>query len=528
MDPTSPLTLLGLLIAVFAILPPHRRLDLRVRFSRFDWFVFWFALGLLHYIVFYPVIDRLGFAAPLGPWRWGFQPETASYAVVLGATAFLWVRASLAQLRSRTLPMFDQLSGRLLFQGAYSDLLPLLERHLKRLVRFQLRGGRLARLHERIALRGPIHIDADEIGSGRRSWLPAGVSSALSHVLPDGEHEAELANGVLRRLLLSESFVKHQAAARPFFGTEVLDSGIRNPWDFLEIYMESLLEDPTSVLYFEIRENQNLRGAGRRFELNPSNRLICYFLEDPRVAKELRVYKPLGDYALAYLDRRRRLDRDSYNEPLDLYHEVGRWKCPIHTVVKFFHIMIPEALHRGITWHMWVFYMPYIVERILKNLSPTPAVDLTREWPTPYHCLLYEITSAVCSWIECTTEVPEDQENVVMDNEEATHNNENIPKSCILVLGDIMRYVVESDRLDPGFKTYLFESTLYTVRALERAEGHDGLRRVLVKSLAKGGFRTGEGRLYQENLLNLWATVDFGLAYDCRDVNEAVLAELGE
>jgi hypothetical protein len=225
------------------------------------------------------------------------------------------------------------------------------------------------------------------------------------------------------------------AKARPYFAFQVLDHKFWEGEEFLNLYIRALLRDKRSILYHEIKHNQNL-AKGRRYRIEEQNRLIHYFLIDARVAERVTVWKPFGDFALEYLDEQfRRKDTDPYNMALGTYYEDGRWECPLRITIWFFEAMVLEALYQGITWHLWLYYFPPIVERILRNLAPDHrAVELWREWPTPYHCLLYSIFDTLGGWIEAAADLPPEQENIVLENELIDHENDNIPKSAIIAL----------------------------------------------------------------------------------------------
>jgi hypothetical protein len=122
-------------------------------------------------------------------------------------------------------------------------------------------------------------------------------------------------------------------------------------------------------------------------------------LHDAARAQELAIYKPFGDYGLRKLaGLRSEPAADRYNSPLGFYAERDKWACPLYAVIRFFDIMVLEALHQDIQWHMWLYYYPHFVKDILFNLAPHDSVELEREWPTPYHYLLYEIISNLCTW----------------------------------------------------------------------------------------------------------------------------------
>lgn len=69
------LTLLGLIIAAYAVLPVERQLDLKLRLKAFDLFVAGSAVFLILYIQFYPILSSLRVVPQLGSWKWGFDQK---------------------------------------------------------------------------------------------------------------------------------------------------------------------------------------------------------------------------------------------------------------------------------------------------------------------------------------------------------------------------------------------------------------------------------------------------------------------
>ncbi len=71
MDSSSILTMLGLIVAIYAIIPRESKLDLRVRISTADKIVVFISLIIVHYIMFYPILNNMGLKVNFGPWLWG-------------------------------------------------------------------------------------------------------------------------------------------------------------------------------------------------------------------------------------------------------------------------------------------------------------------------------------------------------------------------------------------------------------------------------------------------------------------------
>src|SRR5437764_3827360 len=82
MKPDQLLTLAGVLLAGYALLPPTRRLDLRLRLHFVDWLLIGGAVLAIHYIAFLAVFQSLRIALDVGRWKWGFTPESASYLIL--------------------------------------------------------------------------------------------------------------------------------------------------------------------------------------------------------------------------------------------------------------------------------------------------------------------------------------------------------------------------------------------------------------------------------------------------------------
>ncbi len=494
MGAESLLTLLGLLIAAYAILSLERLLDLKLRLKPLDWFVAAVALILIHYIQFYPVLSSLGLTPDLGPWRWGFDPENASYLIVLVAVGFIFVRARIAKVGLRNIGSLQKLIERLVSEDRFAEVLFLLERHLPALSRVYNQDFTLVHLRERLEPKPSFRFHEAPTLSER-------LRGAAARILPAYKKEAAIAADTVRRVFVYEPFTSYLAKARPYFAFQVLDK-FREGEEFLNLYIRALLRDKRSILYHEIKHNQNLAG-GRRYRIEEQNRLIHYFLSDARVAKRVTVWKPFGDFALEYLDEQfRRKDADPYNVALGTSYEDGRWECPLRATIWFFETMVQEALYQGITWHMWLYYFPLIVKRILRNLSPdSRTVELWREWPTPYHHLLYLIFDTLGGWIKAAADLPPEQENIVLENELIEHENDNIPKSAILALGDCLRDVMLADSVDERFQVYLLRVVLRNYFDLLKKSTMQPFCRVLGNALVQGGFSGYEtDRKYAVNL----------------------------
>ncbi|MFU8886623.1 MAG: hypothetical protein ACNA8O_14345 [Cyanobacteriota bacterium] len=492
------LTLLGLLIAAYAVLPVERQLDLKLRLKSVDWLVAGTALFLVLYIQFYPVLSSLRIAPYLGRWRWGFDKENASLLIVLGSFIFIFLRAQRARVQASSIKTFRTLIERLISEGKYSSGLFLLEQHLEALFR--------------------IYIGENSQGNFRRHRPSSRLQIASSN-------DSETAQDVVRRCLLNEQFVSYLAKARPYFALEVLSHEFREREEFMNQFLVALLHDKTSVIYHEIKHNQNCNHAfASRYIIHDYNRLIHYFLADARVAERMEIWRPFGDFVIKLLDDQfYKHEHHAYNGAIGSYREDGRWRCPVNASIWFFNAMVIEALYQGIAWHMWLYYFPQFTKRILRNMDPTLSdIDTLSELPTPYHYLLNEIFEALCGWIESGSNVPCTQENIALKSTRIDHENGNIPKSAMLALGIALREAMLSRNVDTSFRSDLLEGILRCYFDLLAKPSMREYSMLFQDIIANGGFSCEETqREYIDNLSAALAHVDH-IPFPCSAWSELV------
>jgi hypothetical protein len=176
---------------------------------------------------------------------------------------------------------------------------------------------------------------------------------------------------------------------------------------------------------------------------------------------DLRIYKPVGDFALHYLDK---LAWDSNADPYnraDLDYEKESLRGDILYGVKhFFEIMVLEALHVDIGWHMWLYYLSHLVEKMCRNsriLDPISKPD--EEFPNRYCRLIYEYVTALREFVRAGVEI-EGSPNLILQHRAEEHENNNIVKSSIFALSECMGSIVLSDQLGERFQGYMGEIIL--------------------------------------------------------------------
>ena len=171
-------------------------------------------------------------------------------------------------------------------------------------------------------------------------------------------------------------------------------------------------------------------------------------------AKDLNVYKPVGDWTLDYLREQGAKDYDEYNDfDLNFGHDVDRttYRDPVVASIHFFDIMVSESLYQGIEWHMWLYYYGHVTERICENFENTENTDESDEFPNRYGYILDEIIWKQRRWIEAAKHDTDDLE-LRLEHADSRHENGDIIKSSLRCLSRCSRVILTTDEIPSRFK----------------------------------------------------------------------------
>ena len=508
------ITVASLATAIYAVASRERRLDLRLRLGLLDVCVVGGLFLATLYLEFYGFAESHHFALSQCKWPHGLNPKNATYLTTLSIIAWVAVRLRTARFQAKNIFKFQELTEELFWGGRFGELLTLVENHAGELFRASQHDFRLARLARWLAppptleLRLRAFIEGkDEARQPESKESPfarfmAAARRRVAALLPTYERESEAANDIIRSAVLAPAFVKAMAVSRPYAALRILaqwpESADKN--EFVFLYFSELVENVSSVFYTELARNQGMTAHG--YEIPPTNRLLHFFLLDAKVAQQFRLYKPVGDFVERHLDElQRHPEQDFYNRMPGQFDDEERNRWPVYAAVRFFDIMITQALYQGIEWHMWLYYFPPFVERMLRNYqSDSGMFDPDAEFPLRYSKLLYEVFDVLRDWILALEYIPEAQRNTVLKNTQPTHENANIPKSSILALSICLRQVLESNKVGEGQKRSLTNMALelyFELRGIQR----DNYASALVEALKAGGFSyRDDDALYQKQL----------------------------
>ena len=537
------LTFFTIAVAVYAASPTSTRLRLRLR----KVWLLTCSLVCFLFVLYLELAEQIPCPPQLDAWCGRLQvsdPAQARKAAFLVVVAWLLL-ASIAlakkKLRPGSLPTLSQLVSELAYQQRYADLVALLEPQLPLLVRAAKRQTAMARLHdffEKIDPRNLISkpwlalddglewIKNDSISTRIRLALRGSVAKIAS-IIPAERRKEQAAQEIFRILFNDPSLISFVAKFRPEFGTRLLGCDVWGVQDFCYSFLTELIKSPESLLYKEINQNQNLAKCGYAFP--PHNLILHYLFSDANQAKRLAVWKPIGDYLISLLSPgHSKTYASELNRNADGFYENDRWHDPVFIGLSFFDLMVRAAACQNIPWHMWLYYYPPILEQLTKLYDISGSnVDLHQEWPTRASYLIYVQFDHLLKWIKIIGELPEDSLHRLIEGEEPTHQNDNIPKSAALALGSCLWHLISEPKIPESFQKYIHDMVLGRIKNL-LTEGDEGaLRRVVIRSIIRGG-QLRPDLNYGKKLKRLWARSDFILRDGLEDYKDALETAYGE
>lgn len=522
-DTSSLLTILGLIAAVWAIVPTATRLRFRLSVTWFDWLIVVGVFLAVHYLVFEPALRSVGLYYSFGPWKWGLDKSSSIYLLLLGLGLFILVRARAPKLARRNIGVFAKLVDNLLLTKRYDELVSLVEPQFSKLIGISRYRPLLARAAAKMAPRPAFDLEA--ILSGVRpkyeNHLKRWFRSALNRLestLAGWDSSAEQAQELLRGLSNSPSLVTHLAVAYPDFGLRILERPEVVREDFVELFMNALLSDNSSRLYVELKSNENLNGR-HRLALPPTNRVLCFFFRDVSVAAHHGLYRAIGEPVLRRLDEDPKLV-EAYNRSLGYFAEVGKYHSPVYAGIKLFEIMIHEGIHQGQQDHLWLFYFTHFTDGILEHMRDVAPDDGNHEFPTPFHYLLYQIVSVASNWVDDCLEV--DVAAIAKDvTEKPDFDAYYIPEKATDALGTIVQSIISSPKIDDRFKHYMLEVSLSRYKRIKNTPRVAAVAQSFIKSLIYGlDLPTEPG--YRHELHRVFGQLDHVLRHEIPEFAQAL------
>lgn len=544
------LTFLTLAVAIYALVPPVTRLRTGLALSP-QIALALIALTVVLYFQFYPALAQPCPRA-LGTWcRWlvlppsggnleqsaaAVNPQQLSFLVVLAWGGIAYAVFKLSRLSPSALPRMQRVVDELMHERRFGEVLKLTQPHIRLIYRAAHRELRLQRWHDFFRRQRPGKFRSivgllPDLDSDRPepTWRDRLATVAGTHtwwlyrIVPRGGGIEEAAENILHVLCASEDLIEFMATLRPYAAIPILTMGDDNSGELSDVYFRLLMKNPRSVLYHELKNNQN-ESLDTGYWSDHHNKILYFLFHDANVAHTLEVYRPIGEQAIVYLDQSRSVEYvNNLNKYGGRFSDDEEWKDPVFCAEFFFDIMVTSAARQGVRWHMWLYYFRNFIEGLIKIYDDTgPGIDPDDEFPNRTAFLLYQAFDTLAKWASLVKSLPADSVHMQFPGDRVTQDNGNIPASAVSCLSHCIGSFVMADNIGSAFKATVHEALMHDLRNLRRDGAQGLIRAALIQTLVSGGRR--EPADYGPAIVGLFGQADHVLQADLDDYSAALRA----
>jgi hypothetical protein len=457
-----------LLVAIFAILPSSSQKTFLFRFSTFNKIISILLFIFINILIFYNSMEEFGWFVK---WPFIIGPNEMAYLVVLTYFVIEIIVINTDRLTVTNIHAFSELIDAHFRGEQYSEVTSLLEQEYFRLVDiYQMNDlisktrskffqwGKISEINSKILSDDSLRLIIEKSNKKRNTIKIFAkeslikISSRVYYFLPNYENQSEIAGNILRKILSAEEYVKFLVKTKPYLGLSILQEETSSREEFLDLYISSMVANPRSVLYEEV-SNYLLHGGDNFESKRITNTIFYYFLHNVETAFDLGFSYQISEKIINIL-RSHRLGQniDIYNQEVGNYDSKSKFKCPIYIGIHSIDIIVKASLIQDYHWHMELYSFCQITDEIILNYRPNPIKSVLSEWNNKYSFLLCEMFQIMGDWVRKVKELPPEQKNLLIKRGDASHENENIPKSSLICLALCLNTIILSDKVDQETK----------------------------------------------------------------------------
>lgn len=457
MDASGLLTVIAVLLAGAALLPPRTLLDLKIRITGKDNFIFLVLSAFSLYLLFFDVLKKNDLTLPL-PWLWGFDQKSSLLATSLLLMVFIAVKFKETRLPKTSVKKLGKVFDQLTKDGNFKDVSFLTEKYLEDLLSYLYFRPWYVKLHDFIA---PNHypmfiLQQDNGWSGKLKRATNKLRYEIANLMPSTYWLSEDINKIIVSLFKSRNLAVYWSENYPVLGIKLLHKSIGIEEINRDEFISLLLENHHSSLYRELSQCLYVNESNC-YTIDVSSSTLRYLLEDVSTCHDLEIYSPIKKHVIDIINKESG-SNSIYNKPCNSFIRSNeRWGCHVYMSIFMFDVMVRESIEQEIQNHLYPNYVFHFAKEIINSINNDKTVDMKSEFPTRYYFLLYECFSAMTTWV-----------NMIKDREGHTYNF-NV-ELILESLGMMTYYVLETEKFDDKKKAYFFSVVLRTIRSLDEAK----------------------------------------------------------
>lgn len=424
MKVTDFLTILGLALAVWAIIPKKERNFILLFFSKKQIILFAVCLLFLHWLFAFDwLLENWILSLNIFTFEKGIPSSTWAYIFSLLIIVIPVFKVIFGFFSKSRLTELVSLYNSLLKDNDIDLLVEYINKYHLNDIKFFLQG--LSHLPEKE--------DMDRL-LRRRTETDVAYDKLLKQT------RVKFAASIYGHILQSEDFVNKTTSKYPellataFGGMETAKASNE---DLVKSYIELLFESKNQAFITELKlvnnSNSSIGNISEQYEIP----ILFGLLSNTKAAAKNYVWYPVGEKGVKSL-KYDKVQLEFLAKKYDSDLESELWNNKAQIAIVYFNYMVRETIYKNSEWHMWLFYYRYFTDLLIDLIPNENDYEKDAERPSFAHSLIVDIIWNIRGWLELAKE--NKVEYRVID--------------AIKCLGDCLDSICNSqdEKLSPSFK----------------------------------------------------------------------------
>lgn len=317
------------------------------------------------------------------------------------------------------------------------------------------------------------------------------------------ENESNVLKENIKIMLLDHNFIERIVKLKPYFGLEIATDQKMNRFfrcDFSDLYFKELVKNEESYFYREIEKTEETLG---RYKVSKINRILYKLLHNLNIAEDVRISDIFSSYVLELLVKHGKEKIDIYNEYDENFTPGSeeRFGDVVFVCIRFYDILIREGIYQNWNWHLGLYYYYRFTLKICSNYKLNENSEPYLEFSNVYSYFLFEMIKNLIDWIKL---VDDETVNITIMARyiSCNHENDNIIKSSIICLVQCMETILNTNQIPYSFKQEDIMTPIYELyfdlilsnNPISQKYG-EILKRCILKTASKSNF-------YKRNMIS--------------------------
>ena len=421
MQPSDFLTILGLALASWAIIPNKERRFILLFFSNLEIGLFIASLFIIHYLMSFDWVLKNWFPSlSFFTIKIGIPSRTWAYILALMTISYPIIKVSFGYFSASRLKNLIALYETYLKENEIDLLVNYISKYHIYDIKKYLQG--ISYLPEKKSIDIILRRKTENDKEFRKLIKPRRIQFAAS---------------VYGYIIQNETFVNKAANKYPdLFATAFsgIETSRASNSDLLQRYIECLFENNNQSFVQELKIVNGSSSSILDINANIEIPILFSILGHTKAAAANHVWYPVGEGAiksLKYDNKQNEFLLRVYDS--DLKEEL--WNYKIYVSIVYFDYMVRETIYRESGWHMWLFYFRSLLPHLLNIIPSKNEYNGDSEYPSFTHYIISEEFSIMVNWLNLAKEL--DTDNRVIDTirclGDCVHSICNIDNSKISV-----------------------------------------------------------------------------------------------